>query len=233
MSDPLPAVAKQKLAQRKEQSDGKIPTNNPTKRIKSSARSEVAPMTDIARPTTLGLCKPQAHVLNTPSEPRRPRASPTIDKAVVLTESKDGVDTVLRLPPGRGLTTLSTQSSSIASGSGLPRSLTNEKDRPVNAIRPSVQLPHLSPTNSYITKASKDSSSPYGPRDAPRALRSPAEASSTQPAAQSRVVEQTRAARLKHFTLGHVVSTGGAMPSTGTRDEDVKAPTDVIDLTGD
>jgi hypothetical protein len=48
-----------------------------------------------------------------------------------------------------------------------------------------------------------------------------------------KLVEQTRAARLKHFTLGHVVSTRGAMPSTGTRDEDVKAPTDVIDLTGD
>ena len=46
-------------------------------------------------------------------------------------------------------------------------------------------------------------------------------------------MEQTRTARLKHFTLGHVVSPRGAMPSTGTKDEDVKAPTDVIDLTGD
>ena len=226
MSEPLPAVAKQKLAQCKEQPEGKFPTNNPTKRFKSSARSEVAPMTDIARPTTLGLCKPQAHVLNTPSEPRRPRASPTIDKAVIRTESKDKVDTVLRLPPGRVLTTLSTQSSSKASGSGLLRSLTNEKDPPVNAIRSSVQLPHLSPTNSSVKKTSQDSSSP-------RALRSPAETSTTQPTAQSRLVEQTRTARLKHFTLGHVVSPRGAMPSTGTKDEDVKAPTDVIDLTGD
>jgi hypothetical protein len=233
MSDPLPAVAKQKLAKRKEQSDGNIPTNNPTKRIKSSARSDVVPMTNVVRPTTLGLLKPQARVMNTPFEPRRPRALPMNDKPVVLTESNDDVDAVLRLPPGRRLTTVSTQASSTSSGSGLPRSLTNEKDRPVNAIRPDVQLPHLSPTNSYIKKASKDSSSPYEPLDAPRALRSPAEASRTQHAAQSRVVEQTRAARLKHFTLGHVVSTRGAMPSTGTRDEDVKAPTDVIDLTGD
>ena len=233
MSDPLPAVAKQKLAQPKEQSEEKIPTNNPTKRFKSSARSEVAPMTEIARPTTLSLCRPQARVLNTPSEPRRPRASSTIDKAVIPTESKDSVDTVLRLPPGRVLTTLSTQSSFKASGSGLLRSLTNEKGPPVNVIRSSVQLPHLSPTNSSVKKTSQDSSSPYGPRDVPRALRSPAETSSTQPTAQSRVVEQIRTARSKHITLGHVVSPRPAMPSTGAKDEDVKAPTDVIDLTGD
>jgi Holliday junction resolvase YEN1 len=233
MSDPLPAVAKQKLAKRKEQSDGNIPTKNPTKRIKSSAPSEVEPTTNIARPTELGLLEPQARVMKTPLEPRRPRALPMNDKPVDLTESNDDVDAVLRLPPGRRLTTQSTQSSSTISGSGLPRSLTNEKDRPVDAIRPDVQLPHLSPTNSYITKASKDLSSPYGPRDAPRALRSPAEASSTQPAAQNHVVEQTRAARLKHFTMDPVVSNRGAMSITRTRDEVVKAPSDVIDLTGD
>lgn len=239
MSTPLPAAAKQKLAQHGEQSDGNSPTNNPMKRFKSSARSEVAPVTNIAHPTTPDLRKPQTHVLNTPPATRRPRAWPMTDSAVVLTESNDGVDSVLRLPPGRVLTASSTQSSSTISESGLPRSLTNEKNHPVNAICPSVKSPHLSPANSYVKKVLQDSSSPYGPYHTPKAashhtpLRFSGEASSTQPAARHSELEQTRVARLQQFTPGHVVSYNGATSITRTRDESIKAPTGVIDLTGD
>ncbi|OSS44821.1 hypothetical protein B5807_10575 [Epicoccum nigrum] len=235
-SDPLPAIAEQKL---KEHSDGTIPTNNPTKRIKSSARSGVSLVTNTPPPLTFELRKPHAHALNIPLELRQPRASPMTNKAIVLTDSSDDVKVVLRLPSGRDHTISSTRSSSTISGFGLPRSLTNEKGHPVNGRRPSEQLPHLSPTNPYPKKALQDLSSLFGPYHARRAvshripLGSPAEASSTLPTARKGVLEQKSAARLKHFTPGHVISPGGAISNNETRDENVKAPIDLIDLTGD